>query len=469
MAQKTQSGAGSAAVIEDVGPSRKKLTITIPGDAVAEQIETSMAALMSEAALPGFRPGRVPRQLVERRFGKAVRDEAKNQLVASAYSKAVEDHKLTVLGEPDGGEELKDLEIAPGQPITFSVEVEVPPQFEVPSLDKIEVKRPIVEVTDQHVNDQLERLKQSEGELEPREKTEPGDYCIGRGVMKKAKTGETILEVPGAVIQNPPKDKAGKGAILGLIVDDFDKQIGSPKKGDKLSIKAKGPDNHESEDVRGEDLVIEYEVERVERIIPATVEQLVEKFGMQSDQQLREVLMLRLNQRALLETQTAQRQQVANYLLEKVSLELPERITARQAARNLERRRMELMYRGVDAAKIEERIAELRAASDEIAQRELKLMFILAKIAEDMQVQVTEEEVNARIVQIASDRGVRPDQLRNELIQNNRIMMIAQQVREHKTLDAILTKAKITDMPVEEYNSFIRGSTQGDASVELNA
>ena len=455
----------SQAVIEEVGPSRKKITITIPGDAVAEQIESALESIMVDAQLPGFRAGKAPRAVVEKRFGAAIRDEAKQQLVSAAYQQAVKDNELAVLGEPIGGDELADAVVEPGTPIVFSLEVEVPPEFDLPDYDAIEINKPLVEIDDSHVDKQIKKICETEGDLEHQDKAKPGDYCIGKGVM--IADGEQVLDIDGAVIQIPAKDSDGKGAILGIQIDDFAKKVGLPKPNDKLEFKATGPEHHEDDRVRGKALEISLDIERVETIVPATVESLIEKFGLQDEAQLREVLTLRLNQRALLEQQNAMRQQAANYLLDNVEMTLPERLTEDQTARNLQRRRMELMYRGFDQDKIEENIAELRTSSNELAQRELKLFFILGQISNKLDVQLTEDEINGRIVQMAQDRGVSPTQLRDQLIKQNQINSIAQQVREHKTLDAILASAKINEIPVEEYNASVnaeRGTDKVDVS-----
>ena len=116
---------------------------------------------------------------------------------------------------------------------------------------------------------------------------------------------------------------------------------------------------------------------------------------------------------------------------------------------------MELQYRGVDPAKIEENIAELRASSAQAAVRELKSSFLLARAAEQLNVQVDEGEVNAQIASMAASRGERPEKLRNELIQSGRVQQLIQQVREHKTLDAILEQAEVEEMPVEEFNKLM--------------
>jgi trigger factor len=178
--------------------------------------------------------------------------------------------------------------------------------------------------------------------------------------------------------------------------------------------------------------------------------------------------MLRLNQRAMIEQQSAMRQQVAKHLLDTIEVPLPEKLTAKQGERTLARRRMELLYRGVDQRDVEEQMAELRAASATTAQRELKLFFILAKAADKLGIRVTEEEVNGRIAQMAMERGVRPDQLRSELMRGNQVGMVIQQVREHKAMDAILSKAEISDISAADYNKMVE-KTEGLGRVSAPA
>ncbi len=438
-------------VIDDVGPARKRLTITIPESVIDERLENSLITLMGEAELPGFRRGRAPRRLIEKRFGGAINSETKNQLIASAYSEAIETNKIQVLGEPDDGGALEDLKLEAGKPLTFSVEIEVPPDFELPSLDGMEVLKPVIEVDDDMVNDQIEKFAVNDGSLEAQDEGGPGDYCIGHGVMKD-KGGEVLIDLEGAVIQIPAKDSDGKGAILGVMVDDFAKQIGKPKPGDTLKVKCVGPEGHENESVRGKDLEIEYEVERVERIIPASTEQLMARYGMSSEEELRENVTLRLNHRVLLEQQNSMRHQVAANLIDAVQMELPERVTEHQVARNLQRKRFELMHMGVNEQEIENHLAELRTNSQEAAVRELKMFFILARVAEKFEIKLTEEEVQAHLTSMAMERGVRPDQLQKELVESNQIGMVVQQLREHKALDAVLAQADVKELSSEEFN-----------------
>jgi trigger factor len=446
--------------ISDAGPSRKKISIQIPAETVSAKLRESLDTLSVEAQIPGFRKGRAPRNLVEKRFGPTLRDEAKKQLVAEAYTKAVEDHKLKVVGEPIA-EQFERVRVEDGKPLEFDVEVEVMPEFALPSLDGIAVRKPIIEVTDQMVEDEVRKLQINEGRLEPRETPEEGDYLTGRGIMTgppKEKGGEPeeFYNINGAVVQIPTSDKNGEGMILGIKVPDFSAQFGLPRADETVTIKATGPEHHEMEGVRGADLTITFTVQRIDRIIPASLDDVLARFGMQFADQLRELIRQRLNQRAMIQQQAAMRSQVAQHLIDNTEMELPERLTAQQTARSLQRHRLEMMYRGIEAHVIEERMADLRDASDEQARRELKLMFILAKASEDLSVGVSDAEINGRIAQIAFERNMRPEALRQELIQRNQVGGIFQQIREHKTLDAILTKAAITEIPAEEYNQQVK-------------
>jgi trigger factor len=442
--------------VTDIGPCLKKLHIEIPAETVTEQLGTSIDTLLVEAELPGFRKGRAPKRLVEKKFGSTIRREAKNQLVASAYQKAIEDNKLRVVGDPSS-DTLDKVEITDGKALSFEIELEVSPEFELPNLEGIEVKKPKIEITDDMIKGDMDRLALNEGSLKSKEKIDAGDYLTGHAIMK-GEDNKEILNINDAVIQVPTEDKNGKGMILGVNVDDFSKQIGKPKIGDTVTIKTTGPEQHENEAVRGKKLSISFQIKRADEIVPASLEEVARRYGLENDSQVKDAVKSRIEQRVQVDQASAMRNQIAKYLLDNTEMELPERITAAQAGRNLERARMELMYRGMDAAKIEEQLAELRSGSADQAANELKLYFAIDKAAEKMDVKVTEGEMNARIAQMAYSRGDRPERLRQEIIARNQVGTVYQQIREHKTMDAILSKAKIEDIALDEYNKSVTES-----------
>jgi trigger factor len=434
--------------VEDVGPCRKRISIDIPAETVDGQIEMAFSSVAHEANIPGFRKGHAPRRLVEKRFGSYVKDETKSRLISSAYQEAVKDNELKVLSQPPT-ESMEAIEIEAGQPVHFEVEVEVMPEFELPEIKGIKVFKPDAALPEGMVDEEIKKIGINEGSLDEREDSEKGDYLTGNAVMTDS-DGTEHYNIEGAVVQIP--QDGDEGMILGVIVPDFAKQVGTPKEGDKLTIKLTGPENHEVEALRGKDLTINYEVVKVYRIVPAVLNDIVAKYGFNDEEQLREMVSAQLTQRAEVQQQTVMRQQITKHLADQTDFELPEGLTSQQAARNLERRRMDLMYRGVNPTEIEQHMAELRSSSAESASSELKQFFILNKVAEQLEVEVQEAEVNSRLVSMAMQQGKRPEQVRDELIKSGQAQTLLQQIREHKTVDMILNDAEIEEISAEEFN-----------------
>ncbi len=436
--------------VHDAGPCLKKISIEIPSSLVDGMIDESYSTVAHEASLPGFRKGRAPKRLIEKRFGGYVREQARGRLISQAYQDAVESHNLKVLAQPPASA-FENVEVEAGKPLKVDLEVEVMPEFDLPALKGIKILKPDSTLPSGLVDSEIKKICVNEGTLEDRDTPEAGDYLMGKGVMTDA-DGTEHYNIDGAVVQIPAADSDGSGMILGVLVADFAKQIGLPKAGDTVTVKVKGPENHEVEAIRGKDLSVSYAVANVYKIIPAPLADIVAKFGLTGEDQLREMVTARLNQRSEVQQQSVMRQQIVKHLADASKFDLPTRMTSQQAARNLERRRMELTYRGVDPREIETHIAELRAASAESAVRELKQFFIINKAAEQLDVKVDEQELNAAIYRIAMEQGQRPDAVRDALIKNGQVQTLYMQVREHKTLDAILADAEIEEVSGDEFN-----------------
>ena len=440
--------------VEDTAPNLKTLMIDVPSEVVQTQFNYALWTISKDAALPGFRKGRVPPRLLEKRYGDAIRHETRVTLIRNMTAEAIEEYDLKPLGEPRA-KNFDDITVEPGKPVHFEVEVEVLPEFDLPDYESLEILRPSIEFPETIVDEEIEKLRVNEGSLEERDESEPGDYLTGHGVMTDA-DGTEHYNIDGAVVRIPEDKDEGKGMILGVAVDDFSKQIGTPKPGDTLTIKVKGPEQHEVEEIRGKDLTVTFEVQRIDRIIPAELADVVAKLGLASEGQLREIIEQRLEENAKAQQEAAVHSQVAKFLIEHTDFELPEKLTSAQAERNLERRRMELLYQGVDANEIEQNIAEMRSASAESAVRELKLLFILGRAAKDLDVKINATEVTEYITAMAQRRGVAPDAMRQQIVQADKMQAVQMQVREQKTIGVILEKANVKDVSADEYNEYVR-------------
>ncbi|MBX3355905.1 MAG: trigger factor [Phycisphaeraceae bacterium] len=448
--------------VADAGPARKRLTITIPAENVDDRIETSFGALQMEAAVPGFRRGRVPRALLEKRFGTALLNEARSQLLADAYSKALEEKGLKPVSQPELETAAKELSLARGKSLTFTVDVEVVPEFELPKLEEVPVRRPTAEVTAEHVEAELRRNQYRFGTPSRIDGPfQPLDRLLGRVVVNLNESSDVFFESNEALVVVPDVADQGRGQLLGLLFEDLGPRLEGHSVGEELIFETTGPMGHEREELRGAKVKIAFTIREAERIEPATPESLAEQFGLGSSENLREQIRIGLERRRDNEQRAAMREQVFRYLVDAVNFDLPEKLSQAQVQRNLDIMRMEMLHRGMEGEEVERRLAELRSASEDDTRRRLKLFFILARLAEHFKVEVSEAEVNGRISQIAMSRNMRPDQVRLELERSNRINDVALSIREAKTADRIIDRAIITDVDAASWNAELEAARKG--------
>jgi len=353
------------------------------------------------------------------------------------------------------------VELEDGKPFSFALDVEVVPEFEVPDLSNLEIKKPVIEVPDEHVDFELDRQCLQLGESEPIERGfEKGDRLIGPGAATLEGESEPFFTHENIDIVVPGDEDGGRGQVLGLLIDDLASILADKSVGDAVAVQTVGPEAHERVDIRGKKLTIELTIREAHRVTPAPVETVVENYGLGSEQILREQIRMALEQRRDEEQRNAMRQQVYDHLLEVVEFELPEALSARQAARMIERQRLEMLYRGgMSVDEVETRLAEMRAETEAQSRNRLKLSFILHRLADRFEVQVSDHEVNGRIAAIAAQRGERPEALRSELMQSGGISQIASQIREHKAVDRVIDQASVSDIPAAEWNEFVAART----------
>jgi trigger factor len=462
----TQDRPALSVDIEDAGPARKKLTIEIPQDRIAAKIEENYDKLGDEAAIPGFRRGRAPRRLVERKFGKAIRDDVRGQLLSEAYSQACEEHELDVLGEPevtnDKGEK-EPPELPESGPMTFVVEVEVTPEVELPDFSTLQIDKPAAAVTDDDLDKQIEVYRERFGKSTrvEGEAIAEGDYVMADVQVLAGKDpaddAEPLLQAQGQYIRANGEDRDFKGHTMGIVVENLGKELIDKTPPFDFAVTTTGPAGHENDDIRDQEITVKIKVTGIERLEPASLDQVVQQLGTENQEQLREQLRQFLEGQATARQTQAMHEQAREQLMEKVELDLPEGLTGRQIERTLQRERMQLMYQGTSESDIEDRMAELRQSSDEATRRQLKQFFILDRASKSLEVEVGENELNGRIAQIAMQQGRRPEKLRQEMMQQGQIEQVYLQIREHKTLDKIVEQAKVTEVEADA-----KASSDGD-------
>ncbi len=428
--------------IEEAGKHKKKVTVAIPRQRIDAKMNEMFGELSHTALVPGFRVGHAPRRLIEKRFGREVGQDVRNALVGESLQSAIVDNKLNTLGEPEI--DLDKIELPDKGEMTYSFVIEVAPEFELPSLEGIEVRKPILEITDERVSEQLEQWRQSQAKFEPTAEGAAAGDVVTADVRI---TGEGFAE-------HHRKDhvlRVAPGQVEGLPLVDLADALKGKKVGETASLTIKVPEAHPNEAWRGKDATVALTLGQVRRrILPEIDEAFAQKAGYESLEQLRKQVHVSLQVRLASETQRAMRDQVCTYLLANTQFELPEGAAARHTARLLQRRYVNLLQQGVPREKIDENLTQLQAAVEQQAQTDLKLTFVLDKVAEKFELKVEEGEVNARIAAMANEYNRRPERMKQELQQDGTLGEVEVSIREDKALDALLAKARVSEVTPEQ-------------------
>src|SRR3954454_20072771 len=236
--------------VEDVGPGAKKVTVDIPRDRIDQKLKDQLKELRQQAAIPGFRVGHAPQKLIEKRFANDVRDHVRSTLIRESYEQAVERNSLQVIGEPEF-DNPDDIKLPDEGNLTYTFQVEVQPEFMIPDLTSLKVKRPKIDIKDENIDQAMNNLREQQGALVPVE---------DRGVQEKDYlTADVHVKVDGEVVahQHDAQLVARPGRIAGIDVPDLEQQLAGMRPGETRTLKIHAPETHPNEQMRGKDAEIE--------------------------------------------------------------------------------------------------------------------------------------------------------------------------------------------------------------------
>ena len=427
--------------VEDAGTLKKKVTVKIPRDHIDGKFDEMYGELSQSAQVPGFRVGHAPRRLIEKRFGRDVSQDVRNNLIGESIGQAIEKANLNTLGEPDLN--LDEIKLPDSGDMEYAFEVEVAPEFELPELAGIEVEKPLLEIDDVRIDGYLEQILQSRATYEPSD----GPAAAGDAVTADAHMtadGADPVSRPGLTL------RVGPGQVEGLALVELGDALTGKKTGETAELTTKAPAAHPNEQWQDKDVTVTLTISEVKgRQMPEADDAFAEAVGFDSLKDLREYVANDLESRLAVDIQRAMRNQVCQHLVESTQFDLPEGVVARHTQQALQRRYISLLQQGMPREQIDEKLTELQADAANQAQQELRLSFVLAKIAEAEAIEVGDDEINARIAQMAQSYNRRPERLRQELAQDGTIEQVAVSLKEEKTLDKLLEQAKVTEVTPE--------------------
>jgi len=440
--------------IEQIGPCKKKVTVEVPEESVKKATDEQYETLHKDAIVPGFRKGRAPRRLLEKRFGKEVSEQIKLKLLSDASEAAIKDNELDILREPDI--DYEKVELPEEGPLRFEFEAEVKPQFELPPLEGIAVEKARLEVTQDQIDREIEQLQKWSGLWTPREG--------GEIELEDRITADVVLKVEDVEeeekLNNIEIFVRPNGFVGGVPVEKLDDLLIGAKCGDKKQVAVDVPKTYFKEQYRGKKVNITIDIEDIKWLKPAEIDEaFLTRLSVENEAELRERLHDMVQGRLEQQWRTEMTEQIYTYLLDNTEFDLPVDIVADQSTMLLQRQYSNLLMKGIPREQVEQQMQQLQAGSDEQAQRQLKTFFIMDKIADTLEIEVSDEEVNGHIAQLAIQRHQRPEKMREDMLRDGSLTQFKLQVREDKCIAKLLESAEITQVEPKKETPKVRKKT----------
>ncbi|MSU57897.1 MAG: trigger factor [Pedosphaera sp.] len=429
--------------VENLAPCKKLLRVELDVAAVDEAFKATTKEFQKEAALPGFRPGKAPEQLVAKKYDADITAEVKRKLIGDSYRKAVEEKKLDVLGYPD----IEEIQFGRGQVLQFAATIETSPEFQLPEYKGLTVKRDGKTVTDDDVERAINLLRDQRVSYEPvAREAQNGDMavvnytgtCDGKPFTELAPTATGLTEQKNFWVEMRTDS----------FIPGFSEQLLGAKAGDKRTVTVDFPADFVAKELGGRKGVYEVEVVEVkEKILPPLDDTFAKSFEAESLEKLREGVRRDLENELKFSTSRDTRTQIMRELMGRVNFELPESAVARETRNVVYDLVNENAKRGVSREIIEKEKDSIYAAAASNAKDRVKLSFLIQKIAEQEDIKVAQEEILQRVQTMAAMYQIPAEKFVKDLQKRNGFVEIYDQLAHEKVMQFLENNAKVETAP----------------------
>ncbi|MCH7628767.1 MAG: trigger factor [Proteobacteria bacterium] len=436
---------------------KRAYTVTIAAADIASRVEGEITKIAPQVRMPGFRPGKVPANLVRKMHGPALHQEALQTTIREAMDKLVADHKLRPAMNPDvalaeGYEEGKDAEL--------TVSLEVLPEITLPSLDGLKLEKLVVPVEESQVDEQIERIASGQKSFTDAEEG------------AEAKDGDQlIIDFLGKVDGVPFDGGAAEDQALeigsGRFIPGFEEQLVGAKKGDEKVITVTFPEDYPAENLKGKEATFDITVKAVKNPGEFVAnDDFAKMLGLESIEQLRGLLKGQLEQETGGLTRTAMKRALLDQLAAGHDFAVPPSMVEAEFSQIWQ----QLEQEAGNEENPEEALKEIEAEKDDyrkIAERRVRLGLLLSEIGQANGVVVTAQEMEMLIRQAAQQYREQDRQRFVEYVRSE--PMVAAQLRaplyEEKVVDFLFDKAEVTEREVtrEELQAAIEADENGAA------
>ena len=428
--------------VENQPPGMATLRIELPPEDVRKEWDAIASNYSRYARIPGYRAGKAPRQVIEKKFRKEIQDELTKALVSKSYHEAIAEKQLRVVTLAD----LGDVEFGEDRSMRFRATVVTAPEFELPDYKNIPVQLPGTEVSQADIDTALERLRDQVADFVdvPDRELAMGDFAVID--FMGAIDGVPISEIVPEASKNL---HGGKKFWLHLLPENFlpkfCDQIVGMKPGETRSVQVEFPAEFpvtELAEKKADYAVTLNEIK--EKVLPAIDDAFAAKIMPDKTlADLRHTIEHNLEHEKEHEIERVKEQQVVKYLQERISFDLPPSLLKNETRRALNELVHRNRERGVPDELLKGKEKELIEGAGSLAAHRLKTNFILHRIAEVEKIEVTREEVDERIREQAAHYNVSVEKMRKEFEEKDRMNGLAEEILLGKTLDFLKSNVSV--------------------------
>lgn len=417
--------------VEEITPVKKKLSVEIPEEIVREEFAHAYSHLSKTARLPGFRKGKVPQALLEKKFAEEIKDDVLKKLIPDYYHKAVEESGIDPVEYP----QIEKVALEKNAPLSFNATVEVRPKFELKNYIDLPLKIKKLEVTDESVNKSIESLREMQGQLEP--------WDEGHPIADK---DHVTLDFEGFIDGKPMPGGKAEGYTVEIgakaLIPGFEEHLIGKKKGENVEFNLTLPKGIKPAESEGKEALFKVSIIEIKKkTLPDLDQEFAKDFGMDSVDKLREKLREELVSRFKKERDSVLKNEAIKKLNELHEMELPPGLISKELVRILRGLRDEEIRReGLND------IESIKKKYDPLARERVKGALILYAIAQKENLSVSQEDVEHEIRLIAHEARMKPEEVKKNILEvEGTLLGIESRLLEDKTLGFLVSKSKIEE------------------------
>ena len=432
--------------VENLAPCKKLVRVEVEAKAVDEVFDSVTKEFQKQAALPGFRPGKAPKDLVLKKYSAEITDEAKRKLIGENYRKALEEKKLNVIGYPD----IEEITFGRGQNLQFAATIETAPEFELPEYKGLPATREEKSVTDEDVERAIKMLAQQHVKFETvQRELQMGDIavvnytgsCEGKPITETAPTARGLTEKKSFWLDIEPN----------AFIEGFAGQMTGAKAGEKRTVNVDFPADFVTKELQNKKGVFEVEILEVkEKILPPIDDEFAKKYGAENLETLRAGVRKDLENELKQSQSRSIKAQAVRALLNKAQFDLPETPVANVTRNVVYDHVREHTRRGIPREVIEEQKDQIYASAAANAKERVKLSFLVQRIAEKENITVSQEDALNQARIISATHQIPLDGFLKDLQKRNAINELFDQALHEKVLGFLESNAKVEIVPAKE-------------------